>query len=156
MEGWKVGAMANVYTCLLQRLLVSVLFVVCSESYLFCMSFEVRKGNVKNQQNCPHISSRVAFGVAFYESSPSRCRLFKEPLVGWKPCDLCLQSTFLRYMSGRYQSPADLDMPLSVYALTTPHHGAPVTCTVHKAAPRRVLEASGSRLVDIERYGICL
>ena len=51
-----------------------------------------------------------------------------------------------------YQSPADLDMPLSVYAFSTSWCPSDMYIKLHLC---RVLEASGSILVDIERYGIC-
>ena len=51
-----------------------------------------------------------------------------------------------------YQSPVDLDMPLSVYAFSTSWCPSDMYIKLHLC---RVLEASGSILVDIERYGIC-
>ena len=51
-----------------------------------------------------------------------------------------------------YQSPADLDMPLSVYAFSTSWCPSDMYIKLHLCG---VLEASGSILVDIERYGIC-
>ena len=51
-----------------------------------------------------------------------------------------------------YQSPADLDMPLSVYAFSTSWCHSDMYIKLHLC---RVLEASGSILVDIERYEIC-
>ena len=49
-------------------------------------------------------------------------------------------------------SPVDLDMPLSVYTFSTSWCPSDMYIKLHLC---RVLEASGSILVDIERYGIC-
>ena len=51
-----------------------------------------------------------------------------------------------------YQSPTDLDMPLSFYAFSTSWCSSDMYIKLRLC---RVLEASGSILVDIERYGIC-
>ena len=85
--------------------------------------------------------------------------MFKE-LVGLKPCDLCLRPTLLGYMSERYKSPAVLDMgacstlrlPLSVFAFSTSWCPSDMYIKMHLC---KLLEASGSILVDIEGYGIC-